>query len=90
MELDLFISNANLYVCERFITIDRVNKTVEIWVRATNLNGFTFRPVLYTCHIDNQTVDYAGYKGIAKGLGIFPETIEEAVWNKAKELYFKK
>lgn len=73
-----------------FITIDRVNKTVEIWVRATNLNGFTFRPVLYTCHIDDQTVDYAGYKGIAKGLDIFPETIEEAVWNKAKELYFKK
>ena len=43
-----------------------------------------------TCYIDDQTVDYAGHKGIAKGLDIFPETIEEAVWDKAKELYFKK
>lgn len=69
-----------------YIIIDKDNNTIGLWVCS---QGNTSSPSLYTCHIDTQTIDYLGGRGISKGMDIFPDTLEESIWNKAQMIYLK-
>lgn len=86
----LFSSDRQTYMyATDYIIIDKDNNTVGLWIRYSTPQGFISSPSLYTCHIDTQTIDYLGGRGISKGMDIFPDTFEESVWNKAKEIYDK-
>ena len=44
-------------------------------------------PSLYKCHIDTKIMNYLGGREISKGMDVYPDTLEESIWNKARMIY---